>query len=608
MNKITEHQKISSYFFVLSLGLIISFVLIDMTFFSDQLEKTAMNNALSKIQEKEKKLSTYFNTPKDILESTRKSNYFNKYLNNPKLYKSELDDIFLTISSINKNIMQFRFIDKNGIEKIRIDRKSKNLMPIIINKNGLQNKSNRYYFSDSKEKEIEKVWYSNIDLNMENGKVIKPFIPTLRAMLPVSFNNEFSGVLIINYFMEDALNDLINTSLYDIILLNEKGDYLVHHDNTKNWSFYNNKKNALENEFNIYTKYILKDNLIQNKKFISKNLDFETPEKLKILVQFKNEYLVRNQKEKLNQYMIVSFIIVLLSLLMSILFSKYLKKLFFILKDTKKLNVLLGHKVHEKTKELQELNENLEHKVREEIQKNKEKEEQLFAQAKLAAMGDMIGNIAHQWRQPLSLISTKASGIKLRHEFGQYDYDELPIHMDKIVEKTQYLSETIDTFRNFLTEGKEYKDIVLQDSINMALDIVYSSLQDNFIKLENNINKLSPININTISGELSEVIINVINNAKDVIIDKEVDEAYIKVNLIHLNKKIVISIEDNGGGIPDDIMPRIFEPYFTTKHKTQGTGLGLHMSYKIITESLMGRIYAQNTDDGAKFFIELPLD
>lgn len=579
-----------------------------MTFFSDQLEKTAMNNALSKIQEKEKKLSTYFNTPKDILESTRKSNYFNKYLNNPKLYKSELDDIFLTISSINKNIMQFRFIDKNGIEKIRIDRKSKNLMPIIINKNGLQNKSNRYYFSDSKEKEIEKVWYSNIDLNMENGKVIKPFIPTLRAMLPVSFNNEFSGVLIINYFMEDALNDLINTSLYDIILLNEKGDYLVHHDNTKNWSFYNNKKNALENEFNIYTKYILKDNLIQNKKFISKNLDFETPEKLKILVQFKNEYLVRNQKEKLNQYMIVSFIIVLLSLLMSILFSKYLKKLFFILKDTKKLNVLLGNKVHEKTKELQELNENLEHKVREEIQKNKEKEEQLFAQAKLAAMGDMIGNIAHQWRQPLSLISTNASGIKLRHQFGQFDYEELPVHMDKIVEKTQYLSETIDTFRNFLTEGKEYKDIVLQDSINMALDIVYSSLQDNFIKLENNINKLSPININTISGELSEVIINVINNAKDVIIDKEVDDAYIKVNLIHLNKKIVISIEDNGGGIPDDIMPRIFEPYFTTKHKTQGTGLGLHMSYKIITDSLMGRIYAQNTDDGAKFFIELPLD
>ncbi|WP_108063400.1 sensor histidine kinase [Poseidonibacter lekithochrous] len=608
MNKITEHQKISSYFFVFSLGLIITFVLVDMTFFSDQLEKTAMNNALSKIKEKEKTFSSYFNTPKDILESTRKSNYFNKYLNNPKLYKSELDDIFLTISSINKNIMQFRFIDKNGIEKIRIDRNNKDLKPIIVNKNGLQNKSNRYYFSDSKEKEIEKVWYSNIDLNMEKGKVIKPFIPTLRAMLPISFNNEFAGVLIINYFMADALNELIHTSLYDIILLNEKGDYLVHHDNTKNWSFYNNEENALENEFNIYTKYILKDNLIQNKKFISKSLDFDTPEKLKILVQFKNEYLVKNQKEKLNQYLIVSLIIVLLSLLMSILFSKYLKKLFFILKDTKKLNVVLGHKVSEKTKELQELNENLEHKVKEEIKKNKEKEEQLFAQAKLAAMGDMIGNIAHQWRQPLSLISTNASGIKLRHQFGQYDYEELPVHMDKIVEKTQYLSETIDTFRNFLTEGKEYKDIVLQDSINMALDIVNSSLRDNFIELENNINKLSPICINTISGELSEVIINVINNAKDVIIDKEVDDAYIKVNLIHLNKKIVISIEDNGGGIPDDIMPRIFEPYFTTKHKTQGTGLGLHMSYKIITDSLMGRIYAQNTDDGAKFFIELPLD
>lgn len=110
-----------------------------------------------------------------------------------------------------------------------------------------------------------------------------------------------------------------------------------------------------------------------------------------------------------------------------------------------------------------------------------------------------------------------------------------------------------------------------------------------------------------VSGELSEVIINILNNAKDILIQKNVSEPLVKINLKKANNKAIISIEDNGGGIPENLISKIFEPYFTTKHQSQGTGLGLHMSYKIICESLHGKLYVKNSSNGAQFFIELPL-
>lgn len=108
-------------------------------------------------------------------------------------------------------------------------------------------------------------------------------------------------------------------------------------------------------------------------------------------------------------------------------------------------------------------------------------------------------------------------------------------------------------------------------------------------------------------SEFMQVIINILNNAKDVLLERKVNDPWVKINHIFENDSVIITIEDNGGGIKEDILPKIFEPYFTTKHQSQGTGLGLHMSYKIITESMNGNIYAKNTNNGAKFFIKLPL-
>lgn len=237
-----------------------------------------------------------------------------------------------------------------------------------------------------------------------------------------------------------------------------------------------------------------------------------------------------------------------------------------------------------------------------------EQQMKLIHQSKMASLGEMIGHIAHQWRQPLSTISISASGLKLKNELKSIEENDIPVYCDSIVKNVNYLSETINTFRNFLKEQKEQKEVVIQNRIDMALDIVSNTLKDNNIELVKKINYDKPIYKNIILGELSQVIINIITNAKDALIDRQIESPYIKIDLFLKEQNIIITIEDNAGGIPIDIRENIFEPYFTTKHESLGTGLGLYMSYNIITKSLNGDIYVKNTDNGAKFYISLPMD
>ncbi|MCK5294319.1 MAG: HAMP domain-containing histidine kinase, partial [Arcobacteraceae bacterium] len=234
-----------------------------------------------------------------------------------------------------------------------------------------------------------------------------------------------------------------------------------------------------------------------------------------------------------------------------------------------------------------------------------------------ASMGEMIGNIAHQWRQPLATINSSIIGIKTKIAMEKYDLSKeeergsflilLNTKFNSIENNVEYLSTTIDTFQDFIKEKKEIKKVILQDRIDLTLNILEVSLSNNFIELKNNVDYKKPIEITMVIGELSQVLTNIINNAKDVLKQNKVDKPWIAISLVKKENIAIITIEDNGGGIPDDIMPRIFDPYFTTKHESQGTGLGLHMSYKIIVESLKGRLWAENTNNGAKFFIELSL-
>lgn len=234
------------------------------------------------------------------------------------------------------------------------------------------------------------------------------------------------------------------------------------------------------------------------------------------------------------------------------------------------------------------------------------KNQLLYNQSKMVQMGEMIGNIAHQWRQPLSVITTISSGVAFQKEFGTLDESELIPRMNTIVDSANYLSETIDTFRNFIKEKKEKKVISVQNTIDKVLKLTQASLKNSNITLKNTINYDEIIELTLVVGELEQVLINIINNAKDIQVSKNNENAWIEIDLLKTKDSIVITIEDNGGGIPKDILPHIFDEYFTTKEETKGTGLGLHMSKRIIEKGCNGKLYAQNTQNGAKFFIELP--
>ena len=240
------------------------------------------------------------------------------------------------------------------------------------------------------------------------------------------------------------------------------------------------------------------------------------------------------------------------------------------------------------------------------IAKNIEKDKQLLEQAKMAQMGEMIGNIAHQWRQPLSTITTAASGVKINHEYNILKEEELPEFMDTIIKNAEYLSQTIDNFRDFIKEKHDLKVMDIEDKIERTLDIISSSLTNNHVKVINNIHFDEPIKIKMVQGVLSQILMNILNNSKDILVEKNIENRWVKLELENYNDKIIITIEDNGGGISDEVMPKIFDPYFTTKHQAQGTGLGLYMSREIAQKHLHGDIKVENTQNGAKFFITIP--
>ena len=248
------------------------------------------------------------------------------------------------------------------------------------------------------------------------------------------------------------------------------------------------------------------------------------------------------------------------------------------------------------------------------ISELKAKDKLLFQQSKMAAIGEMIGNIAHQWRQPLSMISTCASGIKFEKELDQLSDERFFESLDMIVDNTQYLSKTIDDFRNFFMPDKNIEDFSISESIKQVLKLVKLNIENNNIDV--NIQTEEELIIRGYSNEFLQVLINILNNSKDALVLKDEESRFIEITTYKKNKKCILEISDSGGGINEDIISDIFDPYFTTKHRAKGTGIGLYMSHQIIVQHMKGNIWAKNTEikrnnkilNGTTIVIELPLE
>lgn len=220
----------------------------------------------------------------------------------------------------------------------------------------------------------------------------------------------------------------------------------------------------------------------------------------------------------------------------------------------------------------------------------------------------LIGGLAHQWKQPLSQISATCCHLSLKATLcDKLDKEIYSTGLSNISDSTIHLSQTIDIFRDYVKGERIYKKLSLYDEIKQATVVSSVTLKQHHIDIVDNMNFDTPIYIYAVVGEFSQAIINIINNAKDAILDNNPENPKVIYNLKREKHKVIFTIQDNGGGIEEDTISKIFEPYYTTKDKSSGTGLGLNISKKIITEDLQGKIYVKNIDNGAKFFIELPL-
>jgi len=265
-----------------------------------------------------------------------------------------------------------------------------------------------------------------------------------------------------------------------------------------------------------------------------------------------------------------------------------------ILQNIRLLHGELARMVDEKTKELRELNKNLEKKVEYEVEQSRKKDEIMFRQSRLAAMGEMVGNIAHQWRQPLNAIVLIIQSFQMKKMLGKLDDEFIDSQVDEGIKLATSMSKTIDDFRNFFKPNKIEEHFSVKTTIEESISLVGHYYE----KLDINVKLICENDFETLGypNEFSQVMMNLLSNSKDILKDKEDGNRNIEI-IVKINEdknEGVISVIDNGGGISEEVQNRMFEPYFTTKHQSSGTGIGLYMSKEIIEKQMSGSIWSEN--------------
>jgi len=385
----------------------------------------------------------------------------------------------------------------------------------------------------------------------------------------------YDGV-VLNYFN----NDLQNKNALEIPKLKEQTQRIIDYAKDKKAGFisYDKIPNPQDNIASRKTSYI---KAVDNWQWVIGTGFYEND--VNAQIQMKKDELDSSILKHMQNTIIISIVITLVLLILSLYLAKVISKKF---------------KTYKK-----EIDSHLKDKV---------KQENILAQqAKMAAMGEMIGNIAHQWRQPLSSITSSATSMVVQKEMNLLEDKALIEGLKEINKKSQYLSATIDDFRNFFNSNKHKSTFNLRGSIKETLSILDSPLKHKDITVVEDIENLD---ITNYKNEFMQVIINILNNSKDALSHKHSNK-FILINAYQKDSNLILEIKDSGGGINEDIIDKIFDPYFTTKHQFQGTGIGLYMSNEIITKHMKGKIEASNEEFlyenhilfGAKLKVTIPI-
>ncbi|MBF0564476.1 MAG: PAS domain S-box protein [Nitrospirae bacterium] len=254
--------------------------------------------------------------------------------------------------------------------------------------------------------------------------------------------------------------------------------------------------------------------------------------------------------------------------------------------------------------EVEKINAGLEERVREEVMKNRQKDLIMFQQSRLAAMGEMIGHIAHQWRQPLTALSVILFSLKDSYNHDELHKEEFDLFVTQAGSLINKMSTTIDDFRNFFKPSRQKETFLLNKVLKDTLSLVSATFKNSNVNVR--FHDDGDVTIYGFPSEYSQVILNLIGNARDAIIGQGISGGLITIDYSDSDSYAVARIKDNGGGIPESIIGEIFDPYFTTKEQGKGTGLGLYMSKVIIEEHMKGRIEVENMDGGAEFRVITP--
>ena len=309
-------------------------------------------------------------------------------------------------------------------------------------------------------------------------------------------------------------------------------------------------------------------------------------------IEKKREILLKSLKKEIVMTVIVYLIFYVIAFLFAMFLGNRIDRFFQNYRD----------EVSQKTLELENLNKNLEERVKEEIEKNREQEQFLIQKSKFIALGEMISNIAHQWRQPLNELSSVMMNIKMRYRKGLMTSEYMQKKGEDIDRLLEFMSQTIDDFRNFFIPDKKKKLFSVKQACQRVLSIMESSLKDKNIEVLIKIDK--DVKIYGYRSEFEQVILNILSNAKYALVKNEVKNPQVIISLdIDENDMIKLYIKDNAGGIKTEPIEKIFEPYFTTKDTSSGTGIGLYMSKLIIEKNMGGVLRAYNDENGAVFCI-----
>ncbi len=253
---------------------------------------------------------------------------------------------------------------------------------------------------------------------------------------------------------------------------------------------------------------------------------------------------------------------------------------------------------------LKELNDTLERRIEDEVKKNREKDILLIQQNRQAALGEMLDHIAHQWKQPINAISLIAQDMADSSSYGELTDGDVQTTIDKIMSLLEHMSQTVDVFRGFYRPDKETKKFNIKDAIDQALVFITPVFRYESIAIELDVD--GDMTAFGYPKEYAQALLNILANARDVFRKRKTREPRVLLRGVGEGGRSVVTITDNAGGIPEAIMDRIFDVYFTTNEASGGTGIGLYMSRNIVEKNMGGNLSAENVEGGAQFRIELP--